>query len=139
MTGADVDRIESELGMKLPPHYREFVITYPQSLREAKFEYKQEPASASFLFDDPQQVIDYNRAMREPGLLVTNGETAPWPDEYFIVGKDVGGNYWCVDLTGRNKAVWFFDHEEGMFQRQSKSLADHEQYALKFLEKFNRT
>jgi SMI1 / KNR4 family (SUKH-1) len=138
MTEADVARIESELGVTLPAHYREFVLAYPRSLRDARFEYNQEPASASFLFEDPQLVIDYNKGMREPGLLVTDSETAPWPGEYLIIGTDVGGNCWCVKLTGRSKAVWLFEHEEGVFQRQSQSLAEHERYALEFIEEFNR-
>ncbi len=138
MTEADVARIEAELGVKVPAHFREFVLAYPQSLRDAKFDYNSEPASDSFLFDDPQQVIDYNKGIREPGLLVVDGETAPWPAEYLIIGADAGGNFWCIKLGGRSKAVWFFEHEEGVFERQSKSLADHERYALQFIEEFNR-
>jgi SMI1 / KNR4 family (SUKH-1) len=138
MTEVDVARIEAELGLVLPAHYREFVLAYPQSLHTAKFAYDEEPASASFLFDDPQKVIDHNRRIREPGLLVTDNETGPWPDDYLIIGEDCGGNCWCFKLRGRDKAVWSFDHEDGVFQRQSKSLAKHEQYALKFVEEFNR-
>src|SRR5437016_6227956 len=117
MTQSDVARIEAELGINLPVHYREFILGYPQSLREAKFAYNQEPASASFLFDDPQLVIDLNRGMREPGLLVLDSETAPWPDEYLIIGGDGGGNYWCIKLGVRSKGVWFFEHEEGVIEQ----------------------
>lgn len=138
MTQADIARIEAELGISLPAPYCEFVLAYPQSLREAKFAYNQEPASASFVFDNPQLVIDLNRGMREPGLLVMDGETAPWPNEYLIIGADGGGNYWCVKLGGRSKAVWFFEHEEGVIERQSTSLLEHERYALQFVEEFNR-
>ncbi len=141
MTEANVARIEAELGVTLPVHYREFVLAYPQRLRDAKMDFgsEQRPASDSFLFDAPRAVIDANRAVRKPGLLVTDGETGPWPEGYLIVGKDGGGNCWCIKLAGRSKAVWFFDHEEGVFSKQSKSLADHERYALESVAEFNRS
>ena len=123
MTEVDLARIETELAVTVPAHYREFVLAYPQTLRQAKFDYNGELASDSFLFDDPQQVIDSNKGIREPGLLVVDSETEPWPDEYLIVGADGGGNYWCVKLGSKSKAVWFFEHEEGIFERESASLA----------------
>ncbi|HYT92003.1 MAG TPA: SMI1/KNR4 family protein [Gemmataceae bacterium] len=138
MTEADVASIESELRVTLPSHYREFVLNYPNALREAKFEYNQESAAQSLLFDDPQLVIDLNQGVRKLGLFLADGETEPWPDKYLIIGADGGGNYWCIIRGGRSKAVWFFEHEEGVFERSSKSLEDHAKYAQEFIEAFNR-
>src|SRR3712207_6735134 len=130
----ELDGIEERLGVKLPGHYRAFVRDYPAALREARYEYNGRSAAESFLFDDPEPIVEHNRDVREPGLLITDSETGPWPDEYLIIGKDVGGNYWCVTLTGPSKAVWFFDHEEGVFRRESKSLEEHAGYALQSIK-----
>ncbi len=138
MTEADVVRIEAELGVAVPAHYREYVLAYTQRLRDAKFDYSGEAASDGFLFDDPQQVIDYNRGIREPGLQVTDGETGEWPDEFLIIGVDAAGNHWCAKMGDPSLAVWFFEHEEGVFEVQNQSLPDHERWVLQFIEEFNR-
>lgn len=139
MTEAEVARIEARLKVVLPPHYRSFVLAYPRTLLNAALDMKtwQEPAAESFLFNDPKRVIDINRAVREPGRLMLDGESEPWPGNYLIVGADGGGNYWCVDLEKQGKTVWFFDHEQGAFEQQSKSLPDFVKYVLKYIEPFN--
>jgi hypothetical protein len=135
MTEADVARIESELGVDLPAHYRAFVLAYPQSLREARCGYPEGPASASFLFDDPAAVIEANRRFRRPDALPIGHGWDPWPDDYLIIGmdqpwQDVGDAY-CVRLTGRGRSVWAFHYEEGgNFVRFSPSLADFERAVL---------
>jgi SMI1 / KNR4 family (SUKH-1) len=115
MTETDLKLIESKLGVVLPAEYRDFMLTYPQSLREAKLVGDEESASDSFLFNDLTMVIEHNKEMRKPGLLVTKSETSPWPDHYFIIGADCGGNCWCIKLGSESRGVWFFDHEEGVF------------------------
>jgi hypothetical protein len=143
MTEADVARIESELSVRLPAHYRAFVLAYPQSLREARWGHLQEPAFATFLFDDPEAVIETNRRFRQPDLLPVGHGESPWPDDYLIVGvplpcHDVGDAY-CVRLTGRSRSVWSFSYEEGgEFVRFSPSLADFERSVLELIELVNR-
>jgi hypothetical protein len=138
MTEADARRIESELGVALPAHYRTFVLAYPRSLREARCGHPPEPASASFLFDDPAAVIDANRRFRVADPLLIEGDFAPWPADYLVVGmdqpwRDVGDAY-CVRLTGRSLAVWLYSGEEGgEFRRFSRSLADFERDVLELV------
>jgi hypothetical protein len=144
MTEADVARIESELGVRLPAHYRAFVLAYPQSLREARCGYPEEPASATFLFDDPAAVIEANRRFRRPDVLPIGHGWDPWPDDYLIVGmdqpwRDVGDAY-CVRLTGRSRSVWLFSDEEGgNFVRFSPSLADFERAVLELVRLVDRS
>jgi hypothetical protein len=143
MTEADVARIESELGVSLPAHYRAFVRAYPQSLREARCGHLQEPASASFLFDDPAAVIETNRRFRRPDLLPLGGGMSPWPDDYLVVGmdqpwRDIGDAY-CVRLTGRSRSVWLFSYEDGReFVRYCPSLADFVRSVLELVGLVNR-
>ena len=77
MTEADLARIEAELGLRLPGHYRAFVLDYPPGLREARFEHNQASAAESLLLDDPQLLIDLNKGVREPGRLLVDGESEP--------------------------------------------------------------
>ena len=74
MTEADIACIESGIGIVVPIHYRVYMLAYPQALYDAKYNYNDEPASATFLFDDPEQVIDSNKEVRDPRLLVPDGE-----------------------------------------------------------------
>ena len=103
MTEADVARIESELGVRLGAQYRAFVLEYPQSLREAQCGHHKEPASASFLFDDPELVIETNRRFCRPHQPLVGYGESPWPDDYLVVGMDQPwrdtGDAYCVRLV----------------------------------------
>jgi hypothetical protein len=57
-------------------------------------------------------VIDCSQGIREPGLLVVDSETAPWPGEYLIIGADAGANSSRIKLDGKSKTVWLFVLEE---------------------------
>jgi hypothetical protein len=140
MKESELARIETELSVKLPTHYREFMLAYPQALLEARLKLGRqvERPSQTFLFNDPQSVIEYNTSVRRPGLKIVNAEAESWPAKYLIIGKDSGGNFWCLSLQGRSKSVWFFDHEEGAFVREAKDLAGHQEGILNFIETFNR-
>jgi hypothetical protein len=135
----DFATIESALNIILPNHYREFMRNYPAALAEARLDlgHEQRSPEDTYLLNHPGAVIEANQSVHEPGLMMVNGETEPWPDKYLIIGKDGSGNSWCITKGNRSKSVWFFDHEEGYFSRQSRSLQDYAEYTLRFIEEFN--
>ena len=109
MKREDVDRIESELNIKVPNAYRDLVTNYPEEFYEWGADYD--------LSDSPDRVVEINREVRtEPfyGLK--------WPDRYFAIGENGCGDYYCLDLQGDFTGVIFFDHEVGQFIRKFSSL-----------------
>jgi hypothetical protein len=139
MTSEELAAIESALNIVLPNHYREFMLNYPIALAEARLDlgHEQQSPEDSYLLNHADAVIEVNQSVREPGLMLLNGETQPWDDNYIVVGRDVGGNMWCVKRGNRSRSVWFFDHEEGYYSRQSRSLQEYAEYTLRFIEEFN--
>jgi hypothetical protein len=114
VTERDVARVEKKLGVRLPAHYRRFLIEQATFVAKAK-------RGGAFVpfFTTAKEIIDANQELRSnPGLRDTNEDKEPWPLKYLIVGIDGGGNDWCVDLTSKREAIWFFDSEAyGTFRR----------------------
>lgn len=107
MTERDVARIEKALDVKLPVHYRRFLIEHGAAVAKAK-------RAGGFvpLFATAKEIIEANQELRaNPSLQLTNEDTEPWPLKYLIVGTDGGGDEWCVDLKSKREVIWFFDHE----------------------------
>jgi hypothetical protein len=121
MTDADLDRIESALGLKVPAFYRRFMLDYPRWLPG------KQPAWSDVarweLADDPDRVIRFNRYVRgfRPGELFHDG---PWPEHYFVIGSERDQNWFFLDLAGGSEAVFLFHHEEGEVRREAESLAE---------------
>jgi hypothetical protein len=106
MTERDVARIEKSLDVKLPIHYRLFLLEHSAAIAKMK-------RTGGFVpfFTTAKQIIDANKALRaNPKLRDTNNDTKPWPLKYLIVGSN-GSDDWCVDLTGKRELIWLFDGE----------------------------
>lgn len=109
MTERDVARVEKKLDIRLPAHYRQFLIEHGAAVAKAK-------RGGGFVpfFTTVKEIIEANEALRaDPNRQPTNQDTEPWPLKYLIVGTDGGGDYWCVDLTGKREVIWQFDSEAG--------------------------
>jgi hypothetical protein len=120
MTNADLDNIESALGLQLPAFYRRHMLDYPRWLLEKQPEWS-DVAQWEFA-DDPGRVIHFNRYVRrfEPGEFFDDG---PWPPHYFVIGSERDQNWYFLDLAGGSEAVYLFHHEEGEVRREAASLA----------------
>ena len=129
MTDADLERIESELGVTLPEAYKRFQRSYPDALsavRESGWE--GDPEDMYWLFYRPEHVVLYTKSNRE-SMPVTGeaGEAIPWPRNYLVIGRQgtSGGDFFCLDVTYPDDSVWVFLHEEGCFYLKAKSLAEY--------------
>jgi hypothetical protein len=139
MTDAELAEIEERLSVALPGAYRAFLLPYPAELIAAKkdFGWKKESPSDKQLVNDAAQLIELNEDVREPGTPWT-AEDGPWPTRYFVVGDDLCGNYWCIDLDGPGADVWFYDHDLGDFEPQFSSLDEFAAELLRDVESWNR-
>jgi hypothetical protein len=117
MRERDVTRIEKTLEVKLPTHYRRFLIDHGATVAKAK-------RVGSFVpfFATAKEIIDANEALRaDPSLRDTNQDTEPWPLKYLIVGSN-GSDDWCVDLASKREVIWLFDSEaHGTFRHATPS------------------
>ena len=105
----DLDRIERELGIRLPANYRALVTNYPAALGSQGPDYE--------LLDDPQQLIESNRLYRAQGFF-----GMPWPEHYYSIGGDGTGNDYYLDLSVEESPVYFADHEGSIYSEQWPSL-----------------
>ena len=105
MVSDDLDRIERELGIRLPGEYRALVLTYPLGLGPQGPDYE--------LLDDPAEIIAVNRRLREHGFF-----GMPWPAHFFSFGGDGSGNEYYLDLRREPSPVYFADHEGSLYSEQ---------------------
>jgi hypothetical protein len=140
MTEAEVAAVETELGVRLPRHYRRFLLEYPQALIDTKLDlgWVQEAPADRQLYNKAARLVALNRDVRLPGTPWVGEAGDPWPNNYFVIGDDQCGNYWCVDLQTADTGVWFYDHEIAAFERQYDSLADFGESSLAEIVVFNR-
>jgi SMI1 / KNR4 family (SUKH-1) len=140
MTEADVAALEGSLGVVLPDHYRRFLLNYPQPLIDTKLDlgWAQEAPADRQLANSGPRLIALNRDVRLPGTPWVGEAGEPWPDNYFVIGDDQCGNYWCVDLRTADPGVWFYNHEVADFERQHGSLPEFAQALLAEIGEFNR-
>jgi hypothetical protein len=98
VTSDDLDRLERELGIRLPGEYRALILTYPHGLGPSGPDYE--------LLDDARQLLAINRLFREEGFF-----GMPWPAHFFAFGGDGMGNQYYLDLRREPSPVYFADHE----------------------------
>ena len=109
MVSEDLDRIERELGLRLPGEYRALILTYPIGLGVSGPDYE--------LLDDAAELITVNRRFREYGFF-----GMPWPAHFFCFGGDGSGNEYYLDLRKDPSPVYFADHEGTLYSEQWPSL-----------------
>ena len=100
MTPGEVNKIEKELNIELPGHYKALVTDYPTELIDTE-------APDFALLDSPQEIINENREVKENGYF---GEE--WPERYFIIGHNGCGDYYVISLGTATFSVGFSDHEK---------------------------
>lgn len=125
MTEADVVAIETRFQITLPQDLRRLLLNYPEELvGQWKPLHRGHDEAIHELYNDPALSIEYNEDARRPDGTPWTADDGPWPEEFFIIGDDRCGNYWCVDLTGQSAGVWVYDHDTGAFEPEADSLAE---------------
>jgi cell wall assembly regulator SMI1 len=125
VTSADVDRIEAALGCKLPPDYRELLVTHADVLTRASstLEYFAVP------WTEADDIIRGNRDARSYADDMTFGTDEdgelPWPEHHFVVGTNGGGDFWFIDLSAEKEGLWFWQHESHEITQLHATFADY--------------
>jgi hypothetical protein len=133
VTAAELDAIENALGWPLPRHYRRFMLAYPTSLVEAKPR-DWEPITAWEFANTPQRIIEWNRYVRrQPEGTFVEG---PWPDNYFIIGAEEGGNYYVIDRYAVEEAVFLWLHDTGEFSAEAESVPQFVDWLIDYFWQF---
>ena len=89
MTDSDLNRIETELGIRLPFAYRQLVCPYPIATYVGNGE-----VLAMSLWDSASELIQLNLELRQGYLC-----GLPWPHHYFALGRDGTGSAELIDLN----------------------------------------
>ncbi len=128
MNSNQIKQIEKKLSVSLPETYRNFLKSPPSILAAALRQEEKENPGQTMLFLDAEHIIDSNQLMRDPdhpgffGFGPTD-DPVPWPDEYFIIGSDVGGNYYCIKPATGKTAVYFWYQGDTILKRYAKDLS----------------
>jgi hypothetical protein len=125
MTDADLARIEAELGISLPPSYRELMQTRGTELAGLTEDSSEglRPWFDPWVFLNPDRVISTNSYQRTPDSAA--GYSRPgWWQEYFLCGTDNGEYFYCLRLDG-SPEVWRLCGESGAVRFRCGSLEEH--------------
>lgn len=141
MNETQLKRIEKQLSVTLPDCYRKFLKSPPSILAAALRQEEKETPGQTPLFLDLDAIIDANRMMRDPkhpeffGFGPTD-DPEPWPEQFFIIGSDVGGNFYCIKPASGTTAVYFWYQGDTVLKRCAKDLAAFIQQIFKSYGKF---
>lgn len=91
MGPSDLDRLEQELGIRLPAIYRELVASYPPELHQwPKLEGATYPRRTAFLLD-VEALLKANESVRKK-------LKKEWPEQGFVIGGDPEA-WWLIDTA----------------------------------------
>lgn len=127
MNEAQLKRIEKQLSVALPDCYRNLLKAPPSILAAALRQEDKETPGQIPLFLDVDSLINSNRMMRDPnhpefiGFGPTD-EPQPWPEQFFIIGSDVGGNFYCIKPATGTTGVYFWHQGDTVLKRCAKDL-----------------
>jgi hypothetical protein len=97
MTDADIERIENEIGLKLPSRYKAALLNHPRPT----------PILDHLeLFSEADHVIDLNKRLRDEGFYGQD-----WPDHAIAVGE-ADGCVFFIYPTDDKCAVYYADYNE---------------------------
>lgn len=127
MNEKQIRSIEQQFSITLPHGYRQMLLKPPESLAVLlKHDEKENPGQTP-LFLNHQLIVGINQMMRDPNDpdyfgFDPNDETKLWPNRYFIIGSDVGGNFYCIAPITKTSRVYFWYQGDTAFSRFSDSM-----------------
>lgn len=104
-----INDLQEKLGILLPPWYRSFLEDYPQKLKEARHEdWEGVPVSDWEFYNDPERLLELNLETRKDDASFIAKGIQPIPPEYFMIGQDLGGGLFMIDIEDPKENVYYF-------------------------------
>lgn len=142
MNKTQLKSIEKKCKVALPEWYREFLLSPPSILEAVLNQEEKEGPGQSSIFLNHEDIINCNQMMRDTSHpehfeFGPSDDPEPWPDQYFIVGSDIGGNFYCIKPESGKSSVHFWYQGNNALERYTKDFAayvkkifkDHAQFA----------
>src|SRR5688572_25159912 len=109
MTEADLARVESQLGVKLPAPFRRFMLDHGEELDRARKLLRDEVVWET----DPKRIVTLNQVLRKYGYETGDDATpTAWPTEYVALSDNGSGDHDCLRTGDKSAApVYGFDGE----------------------------
>lgn len=117
MTNGSVRRLEREFKLLLPADYKKLLTSFPIPLMRL-LSCEANP-NARHVYQELTTIVSANQLMRKRQPT----DDFVWPEKYFIIGGDPGGNYYCLNLAASTSAIYYWFHETGEFSLYARSLA----------------
>jgi hypothetical protein len=128
MTEEGLKRIEGGLAITLPKEYRELMLSRGAELRQLNKDTG--GRLREFIEASANDVLILNCTERKP-ISGTTGAYPKWWEQFFLLGTDGGGGYYCLRLDGV-AGVWMIgSDDDGEPEKKYPSLA-------KFVDHFVR-
>ena len=128
MNETQIKRLEKKYAIAFPSGYRQMLLHPPEYFAALlKYDAKANPGQTPFFWD--HRLIDgMNEMMRNPDDpeyfgFAPNDDSKPWPVRYFIIGSDVGGNFYCIAPKSGKSRVYFWYQGDTAFSKFSNDMA----------------
>ncbi len=128
MNEKQVQSLEKQFAITFPHGYRQMLLAPPPYLAALlKYDEKDNPGQTPF-FMDHRLIAGINQMMRDPDDpeyfgFDPNDDSKLWPDRYFIIGSDVGGNFYCIAPKTNKSRVYFWYQGDTAFSRFADDMA----------------
>ncbi|MDB4766168.1 SMI1/KNR4 family protein [bacterium] len=128
MNNKQIDRLEKKYSLTFPSGYRHMLLAPPEHFFALlKHDEKECPGQTPFFWDH-RMIDEVNQMMCDPDHpeyfgFDPNDESKPWPSRYFIIGSDVGGNFYCIMPKSNTSRVYFWCQGDTTFSRFSDDMA----------------
>jgi len=134
MKKGDLRTIEQRMKISLPADYKTLMLGIPKELTSV-MKCEQYDVDKP-LYESRATIVKSNEAVRKPSFESDFGFDArdprsKWPAKYFIIGGDIGGNFYCIKLARKVNGVFFWHHDSAQFEQCSKSLVSFIEYVFK--------
>lgn len=121
MTDDDIASIETALDVELPENYKELLHQVDEHFGNAPYPFPF-PNDCYFV-TGPKELIELN-------VVLWTCPDGAWsdvaePTDYFFIGDDGCGNYYCIDPDDEDSAVYFLCHDPLDFRESASSLMEY--------------
>ena len=122
MNERDIARIEKATHCCLPSGYRELLLHFPPMLKAIL---ETGPKDAREVFTDTATIVRWNKFFRDPKYEYEDsyGEMRTFPPHHIVIGANLGGDFFHLNVKRKRTAVLFWCHEDGEISTHSKDLS----------------